>query len=300
MAEQQGKSGDNWNDTVVALAKAFGWEHIGDKDMDLPGTDEEDHGIDALMCYSSPGKTIKQTVLVESKHYAKNSLSPKRLKGWIECLHKKQNALRASGDLQKEFPLLTECSETNLGVIMCWVHDADEEYLSGTFQNYLENAIITSAPRTGVYSRIMVLDNRRIVRLVSMLQELRKAKEFCFVYPAGINDNIQLERSNVLTVEHMMSNIILTQCLNTKGVYTSVFYFGEMEVNALETLFAFLSKYQQLDSDCSIRIYHYENNERTVNVTNHFKVSDYKNVKFFRMQQLSIDSEPALIFEEDE
>lgn len=300
MGEIPAKLGNKWNDTVNALLEALGWKHIGDKDMDLPGTDDKDHGIDALLIYDNPGKTVRQTVLVESKHYAKGSLSPSKLKEWIELLRRKQNQLRASSDLQKEFPVLAECSETNLGVIMCWVHDADEEYLSGTFQNYLENAIIPSAPRTGLYSRIMVLDNRRIVRLVSMLQVLGKAKSFCFVYPAGINDNIQTERSEVLTVEYMMSNIIIAECQGTKEKNTTVFYFGEMEVPAVETLLSFLSKYQRLDKDRSVKIYYYENDEDTDNVTKHFKGKDYTNIKFVRMQQLSLNSEPSLNLEEDE
>lgn len=300
MGELPAKLGNKWNDTVVALLEAMGWNHIGDKDMDLSGTDDEDHGIDALLIYENPGKTVCQTVLVESKHYGKGSLSPSKVKGWIEVLHKKQNVLRASGDLQKEFPVLSECSETNLGVIMCWVHDGDEKYLAETFQNYLENAIIPTAPRTGIYSRIMVLDNRRIVRLVSMLQELRKAKSFCFVYPAGINDNIQTERNSVLSIEYMMSNIIIAECQGTRGKNTSVFYYGEMEVSALETLFAFLRKYQRLDKDRSVKIYHYENNERTDNVTSHFKGKEYKNIKFVRMQHFSLTAEPSLNLEEDD
>lgn len=301
MAEQQGKLGNFWNDNVVALVEKLGWKHIGDKDMDLPGTDEEDHGIDCLLSYENPGKTIRQTVLLESKHYAKTSLSPSKLRGWIETLHKKQNVLKASEDLQKEFPSLADCSETNLGVIMCWVHDADEDYLSNTFQNYLESASIPSAPRTGVYSRIMVLDNRRIVRLVSMLQELKKAKSYSFVYPSAINDNTQIERTTVLSVEYMMSNIILSECEVKSGTVTTVFYFGEMEIPAIETLFGFLGKYQQLDKDRSIKIYYYEHSERTANVINHFKGDkEYENIRFMRMQNLAINAIPSFNTEEDE
>lgn len=301
MAEKQAKEGNFWNDNVVALVEELGWKHIGDKDMDLPGTDDEDHGIDCLLSYENPGKTIQQTVLLESKNYAKKSLSPSRVRGWIETLHKKQNALKASGDLQNEFPSLADCSETNLGVIMCWVHGADEEYLGDTFQNYLESATIPSAPRTGVYSRIMVLDNRRIVRLVSMLQELKKAKSYSFVYPSAINDNTQIERTKVLSVEYMMSNIILSECVGKKDTFTTVFYFGEMEIPAIETLFGFLSKYQQLDKDRSIKIYYYEHGDKTANVINHFKGDDeYDNIKFVRMQNLAINAVPTLNTEEDE
>lgn len=37
MAENQGVLGDQWNDCANRLLKLLGWEHIGDKDMDITG-----------------------------------------------------------------------------------------------------------------------------------------------------------------------------------------------------------------------------------------------------------------------
>ena len=51
MAENQGVLGDQWNDYANRLLKLLGWEHIGDKDMDITGSGGETYGIDAIARY---------------------------------------------------------------------------------------------------------------------------------------------------------------------------------------------------------------------------------------------------------
>lgn len=49
MAEKQGKLGDSWNNYANRLVKLLGWEHIGDKNMDLKGSDGEEYGVDSIL-----------------------------------------------------------------------------------------------------------------------------------------------------------------------------------------------------------------------------------------------------------
>ena len=75
MAEKQGKLGDNWNDYSNRLVQDMGWQHIGDKNMDLKGSDGDEYGVDSILKYKVAGHDVMQTVLLESKRYSKDSIT---------------------------------------------------------------------------------------------------------------------------------------------------------------------------------------------------------------------------------
>ena len=64
MGERQRKLGDSWNECAGRLLKQLGWVHVGDSDMDLPGIDSKEYGIDSIMKYQVAGKKMMQTVLL--------------------------------------------------------------------------------------------------------------------------------------------------------------------------------------------------------------------------------------------
>lgn len=297
MAERQGKLGDNWNDYANRLVKLLGWEHVGDKNMDLKGSDGEEYGVDSILKYKVAGKDTLQTVLLESKRYAQTSIQAATLPKWIKRLKEKLDGLKNSEELLKEFPELNDCSHTNLGIIMLWVHDADEIYLNGTFQRHLENTIISTGAKAGYYSRIMVLDNRRIVLLCAMLDALKTYDDFDFVYPSGIIDNVAIEHSKVLSVEYMMSNIIIARGEKEGKEFSLVFYFGEITEANMTLLTSFLSKYQRIDNKKPLLVYYYDKSDRVLDVVNSFKSKDdYKKIlDFKKLAHYSFDSEPQTI-----
>ncbi len=297
MAEKQGKLGDNWNNYANRLVKQLGWQHIGDKNMDLKGSDGEEYGIDSILKYRVPGKDTLQTVILESKRYAKTSIQSNTLSKWIKRLKEKLDGLRNSEELLKEFPELDDCSPTNLGVVMLWVHDADKNYLDGTFQHILENTIISTGAKAGSYSRIMVLDNRRIVQLCAMYDALKIFTDFNFVYPAGIIDNVAIEQSKVLSVEYMMSNIIIADGEKDGKQSSVVFYFGEITEASMAMLMDFLSKYQRIDRKKTLLVYYYDKSDDVLDVINSFKSKDdYKEIlEFKKLTHYSFDSEPQTI-----
>lgn len=297
MAEKQGKLGDNWNDYANRLVKLLGWDHIGDKNMDLKGNDGEEYGVDSILKYKVAGKDTLQTVILESKRYAKTSIQSNTLFKWVKRLKEKLDGLRNSEELLKEFPEMDDCSQTNLGVIMLWVHDADESYLNGTFQNLLENTIITTGAKPGSYLRIMVLDNRRIVQLCAMRDALKTFDDFNFVYPAGIIENVAIEQSQILSVEYMMSNIIIADAVKDGKTSSLVFYFGEISESNMSLLMKFLSQYQRIDKNKSLLIYYYDKSDTVLDVLNSYKnKEDYKNIlDFKKLAHYSFDSEPQTI-----
>lgn len=297
MAEKQGKLGDNWNDYANRLVKLLGWQHVGDKNMDLKGNDGEEYGVDSILKYKVPGKETLQTVILESKRYAKASIQSNTLSKWIKRLKEKLDGLRNSEELLKEFPELDDCSQTNLGIVMLWVHNADEDYLNGTFQHLLENTIITTGAKPGSYSRIMVLDNRRIIQLCAVYDALKTFTDYNFVYPAGIIDNVAIEQSKVLTVEYMMSNIIIADGEKDGKLSSVAFFFGEVTEANIALLMDFLSKYQRIDRNRPLLVYYYDKSDNVLDVINSFKNKDeYKAIlEFKKLAHYSIDSEPQTI-----
>lgn len=297
MAEKQGKLGDNWNDYANRLAKILGWQHVGDKNIDLKGNDGKEYGVDSILKYIVPGKDTLQTILLESKRYAKSSINGSTLSTWIKRLKEKLDGLRNSEELLKDFPELNYCSQTNLGVVILWVHDADESYLNGTFQNILENTIISTGAKPGSYSRIMVVDNRRIVQLCAMCDVLSSFDDYMFVYPAGIIDNVAIEQSKVLTVEYMMSNIIIVDCEKDGNSSSVVFYFGRITEANMSILMSFLSRYQRIVAKKPLLIYYYDKSDVVLDVINSFKSKDgYRGIlDFKKLAHFSVDSEPQII-----
>lgn len=297
MAEKQGKLGDNWNDYANRLVKMLGWQHVGDKNMDLKGSDGEEYGIDSILKYHVAGKEMLQTVLLESKRYAMGSIQSGTLTKWLKRLKEKLDGLRNSDELLKEFPELDDCSPTNLGIVMLWVHDADEEYLNTKFQQQLESTVINTGAKPGVYSRIMVLDNRRIVQLCAIVDALKTFDDYDFVYPSGIIGNEVLEKSKVITVEYMMSNIIIAECIKGGKTSTVVFYLGEVSESCMKLLMEFLKTYQRIEAHQPLLIYYYDNSDDVLDVVNSYKGKDvYKDILDFRkLTHYAINSEPSTI-----
>lgn len=301
MAEKQSKLGDSWNRCAERLLKHLGWQHIGDSNIDLPGSDSKEYGIDSILKYAVAGKSMMQTAILESKRYKKASIQSGTLQKWIECVKDKLNALRNSKELLIEFDELDGSSPTNLGILMIWVHDADEKYLNETFQKYLDNTIINTSTR-GTYSRIMVLDNRRIVRLCSMVEALQKFDDYNFVYPAGIVDNDAIVENHVLSVEYMMSDLIIAECQKDNVSSSVVFYFGKMSESTINTLMEFLKVYQRIDSKKQLIIYHYDHNDRTMDIISSYKEKEIlKDILDFRkLTHYALNDEPSVIANGDE
>lgn len=301
MAEKQGKLGGSWNECARRLLKKLGWDFVGDSDMDLPGIDMKEYGIDSILKYTVAGKTTMQTVLLESKRYAMDSIKAGTLQQWLERFHKKMSMLRNSKEFLKEFDELEYCSPTNLGVVMVWVHDADESYLNGTFQRYCENTIINTGGR-GSYSRIMVLDNRRIVKLCAMVEALEKYDEYNFIYPSGIVDNDAIVENKVLTIEYMMSDIIIAECRKGRKQSSVVFYYGKMTEPFVNVLMEFLKVYQRVDSKRPLEIYYYDTTANSIDTINSFKKKEsYKKIiNFQKLSHFAYNDEPSLMTNDEQ
>lgn len=302
MAERQGKLGDMWNDSAVKFLSLLGWNHIGDKDIDVKGDDGSTYGIDALMNYKSPGMATKQSVIVESKHYSKNSLNYSVMSGWLSRLTKKLDHCRNSEELQNEFPELTECCSVNLGVILVWIHDAEnEEYFKVKFAKLLNKLVSVTRPKPNAFKRIVVLTNPQILRLCALYETLKDC-EYTFVYPSQLIGNYALERSKILTIDYMLSNVILTEIKKAGITEKHVFYFGIMTVDAIKILRESLLKYQFAENDKKLVVHYTQNNAGTADLAPEFQkqFTDVDSVSFKKMSKYNLTTQPAIISNEDE
>lgn len=87
--EDQHYNGDIWNREAFALLKKFGWNRIGDYDMDVKGEDGKKMGIDTIVKFETPLKAKPQLAVLEAKRYETKSFNKVLLQDWIERLDKK-------------------------------------------------------------------------------------------------------------------------------------------------------------------------------------------------------------------
>ena len=302
MAERQGKLGDAWNSCAVRFLSLLGWTCIGDKDIDVIGQNGETYGIDSLMNYKSPGMATLQSVIVESKRYSVTSINYSTMSGWLNRLSIKLAQCRNSEELQNEFPALKDCCSINLGVIMVWVHNAENEnYFNEDFTKLLNRLITVTRPKSNAFKRIVVLTNPQILRLCSLYETL-KDRNYTFVYPSQLIGNNALERSKVLTIDYMLSNIILTEIKEKNAIEKHVFYFGKMSVDAIRVLRECLLKYQFAENDKELIIHYSQSDDITADLKPEFHklFHDVPSVSFKRLSKYNISTEPSLISNDDE
>lgn len=306
MPESQGVNGDMWNSQAVKLMELFGWGHIGDTNMDLPGSDGKEYGVDALMLYKSPMMEISQSCVIESKRYSTKSLQKGKVRSWIETLRKKIEIFSNSSELLKEFPALEEGCQVNMGLIMCWVHDApSESYFSFDFEGMLRDAII-STQSNNVHKRIIVFTNPRILRLCSIAEVIGKNRsKYRFIYPCQLLGGKPKVRSQILSIEYACSDFILAERESKEGdVKLVVFYIGKITPNTFKCLKQALLIYNLIERNQEIKVYYYgtEIEFRSILADGRriFKDEDV-DVKFIPLAISNLNTEPAILsINEDE
>lgn len=73
--EDQGVLGTIWNKEATRLLSLFGWNTIGDYDMDVQGKDDKQYGIDTLITFKTPLKNNKQIAILEAKDMKRRILT---------------------------------------------------------------------------------------------------------------------------------------------------------------------------------------------------------------------------------
>src|SRR5688572_5258639 len=105
MAEDQGVNGDIWNAEFSLFLQDFGWEKVGDSNIDVENVSEQVMGLDSLFRYEFPMNDDSfKGVIVEAKCYKTTSFSLANFRKWIITLDKKISALKFDSNFKSKFP----------------------------------------------------------------------------------------------------------------------------------------------------------------------------------------------------
>jgi hypothetical protein len=288
MGEDVGVNGDRWNEKAISLLKQFHWEQIGDFNMDLTGSDDKSHGVDALLLCEDPNVNVPQPVILESKRYSKNSINSNIVHKWVDTLKNKINCCKDSQKLHEKFPILDDCAPINQGLIMCWIHDADAQVIENVY-NYFETYNEKSGPSNN-WGRIGFITNDKILQLYAIFKTV-KNKPLIFYYPSQIINGRISTYSEVLSMNYIFSDIILAKQMDDDK-HKYVFYFGEMDSKSLSLLHECLLLFQYVVKGENIDIYYWNHNEEFRKIEQNIK-NDYEGVEvnFKTLDKCAINSE---------
>jgi len=263
MAEDQGVNGTIWNREAAKLLSYFGWDTIGDYDMDVEGQDEKKYGLDTIIKYLSSLKVNEQSVVLEAKRYETKNFNGTLLQGWIERLDKKLIELRNSENFMDKFPELQECSVLDAGIIAIWFHDI-QNYATfhSKFIEILQNTKVSNRPRKVGLNKIFVIDNSIIIKLCSLYNAINSYKnetqhEVVFYYPSILIEDAPIVRQNTLTIEYIFSKVILAEAKKEDTKENLVFYFGELKTTAFKLLRSLLARCSFLEQEKPLTLFVY-------------------------------------------
>lgn len=263
MAEDQGVNGTIWNKEATKLLSYFGWNTIGDYDMDVVGQDEKKYGLDTLIKYITPLKINEQSVILEAKRYETKNFSKSLLQGWIERLDKKLIELRNSESFMDKFPELQDCSVLDTGIIAIWFHDIQNySNYHSEFIEVLKNVKISNRTRKFGINKIFVIDNSIIIKLCSLNAAIDAYKkegqyQIDFYYPSNLIEDAPIVRQNTLTIEYIFSKVILAEAKKDGTKENLVFYFGELKTTAFKLLRSLLARCSFLEKEKPLTLFIY-------------------------------------------
>ena len=267
MPEDQGVNGDIWNDEAARLLTALGWNQIGDSNMDIRNSEEKPVGVDRIFTFEDVRRNnrIPQSVFVEAKRYHSDNFSKGEFHKWIVALSNKITKCRDSAGLYHKFPMLRETVMRN-GLIVIWFSNiAEYEQYRPVFQKLKAEIKL---PRVGkqASNSIYVIDNFDVLRLASLH---RSTKDFNtdnntslkFYYPPSDDIKGNVDRKDELTLDYMLSKIILMEGVVENIENRVVFYFGNLSIHDFSRLRSFLQTVSFLDKDKPLHIYTYERDQ---------------------------------------
>ena len=289
--EDQHYNGDIWNREAFALLKKFGWNRIGDYDMDVKGEDGKKMGIDTIVRFDTPLKAKPQLAVLEAKRYETKNFSKVLLQDWIESLDKKLLKLRNSAPFVEKFPDVDNCTISDVGIIAIWFSDT-ENYKSfyPKFNEALAQVSVSTRTRRAGVNKIYVLDNTRFMRLFALQNAISNIKDkesgdFNFLYSPRYISGLPLDRKKALTIESIFSDIIFAEFKCGTETTSYIFYFGQLDLNSFRFLKNAYSKTSLWDKNIKIILYVYDADDEFRKIENDIKTDIFEgfNVSIMKM-----------------
>jgi hypothetical protein len=302
MAEDQGVNGDRWTDHATVLLRRLGWEKVADSNIDIPGNDGLEHGIDSLFKYEDGARVIKEGVFVEAKNYATTSFSASKIKDWVATLDEKIDSLRKSSDFYETYPAMSNTKARN-GLLVMWFSDIKNfDHFKPKLLDAMLSVNTPKSRSSRASNRLFVMANDEILRLCSLANAVQDwEKDFAkdgsenvkFVYPSNFKKPVQ--QLPTLNLEYMYSKFILARSEHTsKDLHKTsdiVFYFGKNNTESYARLRDGLLTMNAINRSNDLYIYQYNRDidfrKIKPDVEKLFKEEGYPQVTLRSMDQLA-------------
>ncbi len=270
MPEDQGVNGDRWTNEASRFLVRLNWEKVADSNIDIPGVDGREHGIDAMFTYKLLPNDESEGVFLEAKNYSKDSFKIGMLQDWVNVINQKILDIKRSEEFYKKYPAFINGVKVRNGLLAIWINDLDNDK---AFREKFTKALVSiSVPRgrLGRINRLFILTNDNILRLCSLIDTIGKLKstdqsqdnEYYFWYPA--TNRTSAIYSNVLNLEYMYSKFVFVK-VGSKGLRPSdrnvVCYFGARDVQSYSKLRDAMLLYQFVSNNNQLTIYSYQDDK---------------------------------------
>lgn len=305
--EDQHYNGDVWNQEIFRLFQLLGWKHIGDYDMDVTGEDGKKMGIDTVAFFETPLKAKPQLAILEAKRYQTTSFNKNLLQDWVTRLDTKLLKLRNSDKFYDTFPITSDCTIADIGIIAIWFSDTDNyKDFRPKFQECLSQISISTRTRKAGVNKIYVMDNTRFMRLFALQTEINTIKnkgDLKFTYSPRFNNEEPLWKSSTLTVEYMFSDVIFAEQQvkedEKETTLSYIFYFGDLNYNSFEMLKAAYAKTTGWDRSKEILLYVYNPDDEFRKIENDIKERIFGTFKISIKRMSSNNNIPSFIVNAD-
>lgn len=297
--EDQHYNGDIWNKEAYKLLSLFGWNKIGDYDMDVSGDDNKKMGIDTIVSFETPLKTMPQLAILEAKRYKIESFNKTCLQEWIDRLDFKLLKLRNSNDFKQRFPAVEECTVADTGIIVIWFSDTENyNNFHSKFIDIMKGISMSSRQRKAGINKIYVLDNTIFMKLFALrgaINELSPDYELLFLYPSRFINNQPITKRKTLTIEYIYSDIIFADSNKNSTHQSFIFYFGQLNYQSLELVYEAYSNTSLFDKTIPISLYVYNADDEFRKIEPDIKERIFKDFDIKIMKMVANNTIPTFI-----
>lgn len=269
MAEDQSINGDKWTEQASKLLQALEWEKVADSNIDIPGSGELKHGIDAMFKFIdgfNPDK--EQGVFLEAKRYKTSSFHKSKLNDWVQKIDFKIRDIRRSHDFFTTYPAMKE-TQINNAILAVWFHDTENFRIYQTkFIEALKEVKNLGGRGITTVNRLFVITNDKILQLASLCDarnSLLRKDQFKYVnyfYPSSAGHGFPIQEIPVLNFEYMFSKIVFAKGQDSEGQnYDIVFYFGDIHIHSFKRVKEALLTFDMLNSSNNLIIFKYHRSD---------------------------------------
>jgi|GEM_PF-7095131 hypothetical protein len=294
MPEDQNTIGDLWTNHSSRILMELGWNTVGTLNMDLPGLDGKEKGVDALFFYEDPSTRVVEGVLVESKSYSHSSFDTEKIPKWINIIKQKLDNLRNSGEVYSQFPRLEKVNLRN-AFLMIQIRDISDnlKYQSQLLESYKKVDVRERGKSN--QTNIFIFENERTRRIFSVINSLKfENLDYKFYYPS-FNGTRNIS-SNILNIQGLLSNFIITRKITDGKAEDDfcIYFFGKPKYVDFANLYDGLLKMQIIHAEGVLKICYFFDDDEFHKIKEDIKSLFFTNGEFkFTLQKLTeINSAP--------